>query len=89
MFTQSDVVAGIFRWFSATNASVTSAQMREGWRPPGEVPRIEFGDGRVEFVRVEYDPRDDSVFGVDLDEAEHLAVERVGPLLRPKKRVRP
>src|SRR6185312_4306091 len=37
--------------------------------------------GVIDVIYVEHDPGYDSIFGIDLNEAKHLAVECVGPLL--------
>ena len=56
--------------------------MRVGGRFAGEVAGVEFGEGGVDVVEVERDARHDPVVGVDLDDAEHLGVERLGLLGR-------
>ena len=47
----------------------------------GEVAGVEFFEGRVDVVRVEHDPCRATVVGVDLEDAERLGVERIGPLV--------
>ena len=56
--------------------------MRVGGRFAGEIPGIEFLEGGVEVVGVEHDRRRDPVVGVDLDEAEDVCDDRLGPLDR-------
>ncbi len=56
-----------------------------GGRFAGEVPGIEFLEGSVDVVEVEHDTRRDPVVGVDLDDAEHLGVERLGPLVAARR----
>src|SRR6516164_4056988 len=46
-----------------------------------EVSGIEFANGGVEVVEVERDYRDDPLVGVDLDDAEQLAMKCLGPLV--------
>ena len=53
----------------------------------GEVPGVEFGEGSVDVVGVESDARHDPLVGVDLDDAENLGVERLGPLVSADKAV--
>ncbi len=55
--------------------------MRVRGRFAREVPGIEFLEGGVDVVEVEHDARRDPVVGVDLDDDEHLGVERLGPLI--------
>ena len=55
--------------------------VRVGGRFAGEVPGVEFLEGGVDVVGVEHDDRRDPVVGVDLDEGEHLGVERLGSLV--------
>ena len=59
--------------------------MRVGGRFAGEVPGVEFLEGGVDVVGVEHDARRDPVVGVDLDDAEHLGVERLGPLVAARE----
>ena len=56
-------------------------RVRVGGRFAGEVPGVEFREGGVEVVEVECDVRHDPLVGVDLDDAEHLGVECLGPLV--------
>ena len=52
--------------------------MRVGGRFAGEVAGVELREGGVDVVEVEHDERRDPLVGVDLDDAEHLGVERLG-----------
>ncbi len=63
-------------------------RVRVGGRFAGEVSGVELLEGGVDVVEVEHDARDDPLVGVDLDDAEHLGVERLGPWSRPEKRIR-
>ena len=56
-------------------------RMRVGGRFAGEVSGVELLEGGVDVVEVERDSGHDPVVGVDLDDAEHLGVERLGPLI--------
>ena len=56
--------------------------MRVGGRFAGEVSGVEFGEGGVDVVELERDEGDDSLVGVDLDDAEHIGDECLGPLDR-------
>ena len=56
-------------------------RVRVRGRFAGEVPGVEFLEGGVDVVEVERDSRRDPVVGVDLDDAERLGVERLGPLI--------
>ena len=60
-------------------------RVRVGGRFAGEVPGIELLEGGVDVVEVEHDARRDPVVGVDLDDAEHLGVERLGPLVAARE----
>ena len=51
-------------------------RVRVRGRFAGEVPGVELLEGGVDVVEVEHDVRRDPVVGVDLDEVEHLVVER-------------
>ena len=62
--------------------------VRVGGRFAGEVPGVEFFEGGVDVVEVERDARRDPLVGVDLDDAEHLGVERLGSWSRSEKRIR-
>ena len=62
--------------------------MRVGGRFAGEVSGVELLEGGVDVVEVERDACHDPLVGVDLDDAEHLGVERLGPWSRPEKRIR-
>ena len=55
--------------------------MRVRGRFAREVPGVEFVEGGVDIVGVEHDACHDPLVGVDLDDAEHLGVERLGPLV--------
>ena len=48
----------------------------------GEIPGIEFIESGVDVVDFEHDARRDPVVGVDLDDAEQLADELLGPWSR-------
>ena len=54
-------------------------------RLAGEVSRLEFLDGGTDVVDVEKDAGCHPAIGVDLDDAEHLGVECVGPLVSPRE----
>ena len=56
-----------------------------GGRFAGEVSGVEFLEGGVDVVGVEHDARRDPVVGVDLDDVEHLGVERLGPLVAARR----
>ncbi len=58
---------------------MTDHVSRVGGRFAGEVAGVEFLEGGVDVVEVEHDVRRDPVVGVDLDDGEHLGVERLGP----------
>ena len=60
-------------------------RVRVGGRFAGEVAGVEFGEGGVDVVEVERDARRDPVVGVDLDDAEHLGVERLGALVAARE----
>ena len=60
-------------------------RVRVGGRFAGEVSGVEFGEGGVDVVEVERDARRDPLVGVDLDDAEHLGVERLGPLVSARE----
>ena len=47
----------------------------------GEVSGVEFLEGGVDVVKVEQDACRDPLVGVDLDDAQDLGVERLGPLV--------
>ena len=57
--------------------------MRVGGRFAGDVASIEFGEGGVEVVGIEYDDRRDPIVSVDFDDAEPLRDERLGPRRGP------
>ena len=59
--------------------------VRVGGRFAGEVAGVEFREGGVDVVEVEHDERRDPVVGVDLDDAEHLGVERLGLLIAARE----
>ncbi len=44
-------------------------------------------EGGVDVVEVEQEAGRDPLVGVDLGEAEHLSVERLGPLIAPEETV--
>src|SRR4051812_47321231 len=52
-----------------------------GGRFAGKVAGVKFLEGGVDVAAVEPYTRDDALMCVDLDDAEHLGVERVGPLI--------
>ena len=58
--------------------------MRVGGRFAGDVPGIELLEGGVDVVEVEYEAPCDPVVGVDLDDVEHLVVERLGRWRPPR-----
>ena len=60
-------------------------RVRVGGGFAGEVPGVEFLEGGVDVVGVEHDARRDPVVGVDLDDAEHFGVERLGPLVAARE----
>ena len=60
--------------------------VRVGGRFAGEVPGVEFRDGGVDVVDVKPDVRHDPVVGVDLNDAEQLGVNRIGPLVSARAR---
>ena len=55
--------------------------MRLGGGFAGEVLGIELLEGGVDVVDVEREERRDPVVGVDLENVEHISVERLGPLV--------
>ena len=59
--------------------------VRVGGRFAGEVPGVELREGGVDVVGVERDACHDPLVGVDLDDAEHLGVECVGPLVAARE----
>ena len=58
--------------------------MRVGGRLAGQVPGVELLEGGVDVVDVERDACHDPLVGVDLDDAEHFAAERLRPLVAPR-----
>jgi hypothetical protein len=55
-----------------------------GGRFASEVACIELLEGGVNVVGVEPNTRRDARVGVDLDDAEYVSVEGLGPLIRPR-----
>ena len=86
MFTQSGVVAGSScRLNCGVGPRDDRPCVRVGGGFAGEVSGVEFREGGVDVVEVEHDERRDPVVGVDLDDAEHLGVERLGPLVAARQ----
>ena len=61
--------------------------MRVFCRLARQVAGVEFGKGGVDVIDVEHDKSNGPVLGVDLGEAEHLSVKRLGPLVEPEETV--
>ncbi len=86
-FTQSGVVAGSScRVSAAPSLRDDRPCVRVGGRFAGEVSGIEFLEGGVDVVEVERDVRRDPVVGVDLDDAERVGMEGLGPLIPARRR---
>ena len=86
MFTQSGVVAGSScRLSCGVCPRDDRPRVCVGGRFAGEVSGVELLEGGVDVVGVERDERRDPLVGVDLDDAEHLGVERLGPLVAARE----
>ena len=82
MLTQSGVVSGRSCRLTAVYAcAITDHVSRVGGGLAGEVPGVEFLEGSVDVVRVEYDARREPFLGVYLDDVEDFDVERLGALV--------
>ena len=60
-------------------------RVRVGGRFAGEVSGVELREGGVDVVGVEHDVRHDPLVGIDLGDAEHFGVERLGPLIAARE----
>ncbi len=61
-------------------------RVRVGGGFAGEVPGVELLEGGVDVIEVEHNAGHDPVVSVDLDNAEHLGMERLGPLVSARER---
>ena len=86
MSTKSAVVAKISRRVDrGTRLHHDRPRVRVGGSFAGEVSGVELFEGSVDVVRVEHDACRDPVVGVDLEDAERLDVERIGPLVSARE----